>query len=81
MDIDDLLGEGWLLRVANTNGDFSHLILRYYMRCPTPLLNFEPRGRTEEIELVPFYTEQPTVIVFQFVKTDGNRRELISFMN
>ena len=42
------------------------------MMRPKPLLDFEPRGRTEQIELVPFYTEQPTVIVFQFVKTDGN---------
>ena len=85
-DLDDLLGEGWHLRVANANGDFSHVILetiRYYMMRPKPLLDFEPRGRTdlEEIELVPFYTEQPTMIVFQFVKKDGNRRELVSFMN
>ena len=72
------------MSVANTNGDFSYVILEticYYMMRPNPLLDFEPRGRTEEIELMPFYSEQPTVIVFQFVKTDGNRRELISFIN
>ena len=84
-DLNDLLGEGWHLRVANTNGDFSHVIIetiQFYMMCPRPLLDFEVAGRTtESLEFTPFYTEQPTALVFQFVKKDGNKRELISFIN
>ena len=52
------------------------------MMCPRPLLDFEARGRSaKDIELVPFYTEQPTALVFQFVKKDDNRRELVAFTN
>ena len=84
-DLNSLLGEGWHLRVTNTNGDFCHVILetiRFYMMRPRPLLDFEARGRTaEDMELVPFYTEQPTALVFQFVKKDGNRRQLVAFTN
>ena len=39
-DLDDLLGEGWHLRVNNINGDFSHVIIetiRFYMLCPRSL--------------------------------------------
>ena len=44
------------------------------MMRPKPLLDFEPRGRTDlkEIELVPFYTEQPTMIVLRKMAIEEN---------
>jgi len=52
------------------------------MMHPRPLLDFEVTGRTtDDLEFISFYTEQPTALVFQFVKKDGNKRESASFIN
>ena len=84
-DLDDLLGESWHLRISNTNGDFSYVIIetiRFYMLHPRSLMDFEAQGETiDDLKFTPFYTEQPTALVFQFVKKDGNKRELVSFIN
>ena len=68
----DLLGKRWHNRVVNVNGDFSYAILetiRFYLIQPRPLLDidFKRQNVTDELELVPFYSEQQKAIVFMFV--------------
>lgn len=56
-DLDDLLGNQWYVRVANSNGDFSLAMLEtisFYMMEPKPLLDFHPtKTSTIELSLVP----------------------------
>ena len=87
-DLDELLGEQWHLRVANINGDFSYAVLKtiqFHAFHPKPLLDFTPSVCTHqddpELSLTPFYTEQQLELSFNFVRMDGNRRDLINSLS
>jgi len=84
-ELDKLLGGGWHYRVANTSGDFSFAVLetiRFYWMQPRSLLDFQVTSdrREDNLQFTPFYTEQPKVLVFKFVRKDRNKKGLISFI-
>ena len=83
-DFDELLGERWFLRISNINGDFSYALketIRFYIMQPKPLLDFSAtRSNAGDIDLSPFYTPQPSTLVFTFVRKDGNKRNLAELM-
>ena len=83
-DLDELLGERWFLRIANTNGDFSYVILctiRFYITQPRPILDFNCEHQADgQLTFVPFYVEQQQALVFTFVRGDGNKRKLSNFL-
>ena len=83
-DLDDLLGNQWHFRLANINGDFSYAMLetiRFYTMKPKPLFDFNATKTSRgDLSLVPFYTEKQTSLVFQFVRKDGNKRQLLELL-
>ena len=83
--LDEFLGEQWYLRIANTNGDFSYVLLstiRFHAVNPKPLLDFSVNVTQADSELSfkPYYTMQESAIVFEFVKKDGNKRKLLALL-
>ena len=83
-NLDHLLGEQWHLRVSNINGDFSMAILktvRFYIMEPKPLLDFNAiKTSTGDLSLDPFYIHQQLSLVFQFVRQDGSKVQLLEFL-
>jgi len=83
-DFNELLGEQWFMRIYNVNGDFSYALketIRFYIMQPKSLLDFSvTRSTAGDIELSPFYTPQPSTLVFTFVRKDGNKRNLAELM-
>ena len=83
-NFNDLLGDHWHIRIANSNGDFSLVMLetiRFYVTEPKSLLDFNvTKTSTGELSLTPFYTQQQLSLVFQFVKQDGNKRQLLELL-
>ena len=88
-DLNELLGDQWHLRVANINGDFSYAVLQtiqFHAFYPKLLLDFTPsllcaHQSDPELSLTPYYTEQQLELSFNFVRMDGNRRDLISSLS
>ena len=83
-DLNGLLGEQWHMRVNNTSGDFSYVIketICYYMAQPKSLLDFHvSTGSSGCLKFPPFFIQQPTAVVFQFVRGDGNKVKLADFI-
>lgn len=83
-NLNDLLGDQWHIRIANSNGDFSVAMLetiRFYLMEPKPLLDFNAtKTSTGELSLIPVYTQQQLSLVFQFVRQDGNKRKLLELL-
>lgn len=90
-DLDELLGEQWHLRIVNINGDFSCALLKtiqFYATCPKPILDFSINTSTthasllqgDELTLSPYFTVQQPAVVFQFVKKDGGKCQLINLL-
>ena len=88
-DLNELLGEQWHLGVANINGDFSYAMLQtiqFHVFYPKPLFDFTPcllrtRQDDPELSLTPYYTEQQLELSFNFVRMDGNRRDLMNLLS
>ena len=82
-DLDELLGERWYIRVTNMYGDFSVAVLktiRFYLMQPRPLLDINfSKATTGELKFTPSYLEQEMVIVFKFVRSDGNKQRLSNY--
>ena len=79
--LDDLFGQQWHFRVVNTVGDFSYVILKTVVFYLVPILKHEVKkedGGT--LKFIPMYVEQPTFVVFSFVRGDGNRHKLLDFI-
>jgi len=83
-DLDNLLGEQWHLRVSNINGGFSMAILKtipFYIMEPKPLLDFNAaKTSAGDVSLDPFYIHQQLSLVFQFVRQDGSKRQLLELL-
>ena len=83
-DLDDLFGEQWHFRVVNTVGDFSYVILKtvvFYLVKSKPILKYEAKKEDNgTLKFNPVYVEQPTSVVFSFVRGDGNRHKLLDFI-
>ena len=86
-DLDELFGEQWHLRIVNRNGDFSCALLKtiqFYATCPRPILDFSinttPLLQDDELTLSPYFTVQQPTVVFQFVKKDGSKCQLINLL-
>ena len=79
-DLNELLGELWHMRISNTSGDFSYAIketVRYHMTQPKCLLDFKvSKDSSDSLKFSPFFIQQPTALVFQFVRGDGNKVKL-----
>lgn len=79
-DLNELLGEQWYMRISNTSGDFSYAIketVHYHMTQPKSLLDFNvSKDSTGSLRFSPFFIQQPTALVFQFVRGDGNKVKL-----
>ena len=88
-DLNDLLGESWHIRVYNINGDFSKVVLntvRFHAMQPKAIMDFnvtipgvisnEPDTGDElrRAKLIPYFIQQPSAVVFQCVKKDGNKK-------
>jgi len=93
-DLDQLLGEQWYLRVCNINGDFSYALLdtiKFHVMKPRAILEFRPdvtvcspqlAVNTEiQVQFTPLFIQPPLVVVFQFVKKDGNKKQLLKLLN
>ena len=80
----DLLGEQWYLRIANTNGDFSYVILEtvdFHLFQPKPLLDYSAvRDPNGSLKFQPAYIDQGHSLCFSFVHGDGNRHKLEEFL-
>ena len=83
-DLDDLLGQQWHLRVSNSNGDFSMAVLqtiRFYIMEPKPLLDFNAiKTSAGEVSCDPFYIQQQLSLIFQFVRQDGSKAQLLQLL-
>ena len=89
-DLDELFGEQWHLRIVNINGDFSCALLKtiqFYATCPKPILDFSINTthaksllQGDELTLTPYFTAQQPAVVFQFVKKDGGKCQLINLL-
>ena len=83
-DLDELLGEQWYIRISNTSGDFSYAIketIRYHRTQPKSLLDFDvSKDSSGCLTFSPFFIQQPTALVFQFVRGDGNKVKLAEFL-
>ena len=81
--LNELLGEGWHVRVTNRIGDFSYVTLKtvsFHLLKRNPILDYETKKKEDgTIILEPSYIAQPDCIVFSFVRGDGNRKELVNF--
>lgn len=78
-DLNELLGDRWHIRIVNSNGDFSQVLLetiRFYLTRPKPILDFDVERVSNEMKLIPVYVEQGHSLVFTFVRSDGNLRKL-----
>ena len=79
-DLNEVLGEQWHMRISNTSGDFSYAIketVRYHMTQPKSLLDFNvSKDSSGSLNFSPFFIQQPTALVFQFVRGDGNKLKL-----
>lgn len=68
------------MRVANTNGDFSYIMLptlQLYLTQPRPPFDLDiHQPSVSDVEFVACYTEQPQALVFQFVRGDGIKSRL-----
>ena len=92
-DLDELFGEQWHVRIVNVNGDFSCALLntiQFYAMQPKPILDFNVNTYTThaaslpantELTFVPYFTPQQPTVVFQFVKVDGGKCQLIDLLN
>jgi len=88
-DLNELLGEQWYLRVANVNGDFSYAILQtiqFRVFYPKPLLDFTPSLVSTlqggiKLSFAPYYAQQPMVLSLNFVRMDGNRKDLVNLIS
>ena len=83
-DLDEFLGEQWYMRINNTSGDFSYAIketIRYHMTQPKSLLDFNvSKDSSDCLKFSPFFIQQPTALVFRFVRGDGNKVKLAEFL-
>ena len=83
-DLDDLFGQQWHLRVVNTIGDFSYIVLKtvvFYLVKSKPILKYKAKKEDNgTLKFIPVYVEQPTSVVFSFVRGDGNRHKLLDFI-
>ena len=83
-DLDSVLGEKWHLRVVNEVGDFSYVMLEtisFYMTKGRPILDYSvEKDDSDELVFKPMYIEQSLLLIFKFVRGDGNKRKLLSFL-
>ena len=83
-DLDELLGKQWHMRIDNTFGDFAYAIketIRYHVIQPKSLLDFEvTRDSSGELKFSPFFIEQPTTLIFRYVRKDDNKAKLGDFV-
>ena len=80
-DLNEYLREQWYMRISNASGDFSYAIketIRYHMTQPKSLLDFNVSKDLSGC--LPFFIPQPTALVFQFVRGDGNKVKLAEFL-
>ena len=72
------------MRISNASGDFSYTIketIRYHMTQPKSLLDFNvSKDLSGCLKFSSFFISQPTALVFQFVRGDGNKVKLAEFL-
>ena len=77
MDLEDLLGEKWYIRITNRNGDFSYVVpstVSFYSR---KMLEYECIQDGDKMTFEPTYVLQNNVIVLCL----GNKTELKEFIS
>ena len=85
-DLDLLLGEQWHLRVVNINGDFSCALLKtvqFYAMHPKSILDFSvdvSQATSSGLTLTPYFIKQQPTLIFQFVRKDMNKCQLINLL-
>ncbi len=80
---NELLGEQWYLRITNSHGDFSYVILetiRFHLFRPKPLLDFNVVQKEGSLHFEHVYIQQSCSLCFSFVRGDGNRHKLQAFL-
>ena len=76
-NLDHLLGLKWNERVFNENGDFAYVVkgtVKYWLTKKNPIIEFKYMGG----KFVRSEIEGLHILVFTFVRGDGNRRQYIS---
>ena len=76
-DLTPILGDKWYLRIANRNGDFSHVILstvEYYLAKPHTLTEYEALlSEDGTITFEPVYIEQCySIVLYEVMATKIN---------
>ena len=82
-DFDDVLGKMWHIRVVNETGDFSYVILEtvsFHLSKGRPILEYVTKKADGTLKLSPTYIEQPSSLIFKFVRGDGNKKKLLNFI-
>ena len=76
-DLDNFLGVKWNERVFNEIGDFAYVVdgtVRYWLTRKIPIVEFKYKGDT----FVKSEIEGLHLLVFTFVRGDGNKAQYIS---
>ena len=83
--LDEVLGKNWHFRVVNKAGDFSYAILQtisFQLSRGRPILEYEVEKKQDgTLQLTPAYIEQSRILVFKFVRGDGNKQKLTDFLS
>ena len=83
-DLDELFGEQWHVRIVNVNGDFSCALLNTIQFIPCNQSRFSTSASlpaNTKLTFVPYFTPQQPTVVFQFIKVDGGKCQLIDLLN
>ena len=83
-DLEELLGNHWHVRVLNVNGDFSYAILgtiSFHLTKGRPIKEYEVvRNEDGTYNFQEVFLEQNSFLVFNFVRGDGTKSELNSYI-
>ena len=82
--LDEVFGKNWHFRVTNKAGDFSYAMLQticFHLSKGRPILEYEVEKKEDgTLEFTPAYIEQSHIIVFKFIRGDGNKHKLADFL-